>query len=89
VTLDGRPFTPRPVNPSDLDKLDLPIILLGGGGGVLKQNLYQRWAPESPREIADLHLMLMQKVYGCPDTSFGKAVGAYAGGLPQPTELLA
>jgi hypothetical protein len=74
---------------SNHDKLDLPIILLGSGGGVLKQNLYQRWPTETPREIADLHLMLMQKVYGCPDTSFGQAMGAYAAGLPQPTELLA
>jgi hypothetical protein len=75
---------------SNHDKLDMPIILLGSGGGVLKQNLYQRWAPESPREMADLHLMLMQKVYGCPDQTFGKAVGAYAATpLPQPTELLA
>jgi hypothetical protein len=74
---------------SNHDTLDLPIILLGGGGGVLKQNLYQRWAPETPTHLADLHLMLMQKVYGCPDTSFGTSMGMYQTGLSQPTEILA
>jgi len=72
------------------DARDIPIILLGGGGGVLKQDVYQRWAPETQTEVADLHLMLMQKVYGCPDTSFGKAVSAMIPiGLTQPTEILA
>jgi hypothetical protein len=74
---------------SNHDALDLPIILLGGGGGVLKQNVYQRWAAENPVALADLHLMLMQKVYGCPDTSFGKSMGMYQTGLSQPTEILA
>ena len=71
------------------DTRDLPIILLGSGGGVLKQNLYQRWPAETPPSLADLHLMLMQKVYGCPETSFGKALGGIETGLTQPTELLA
>ena len=74
---------------SNHDTLDLPIILLGSGGGVLKQNVYQRWAAETPPELADLHLMLMQKVYGCPDTTFGKCLGTYQTGLSQPTEILA
>jgi Protein of unknown function (DUF1552) len=74
---------------SNHDTLDLPIILLGSGGGVLKQNVYQRWPTETPPELADLHLMLMQKVYGCPDTSFGKAMGMYQTGISQPTALLA
>src|SRR5262249_23878256 len=46
------------------DTRDLPIILLGGGGGVLKQNVYQRWDDANAPQVADLHLMLMQKVYG-------------------------
>jgi hypothetical protein len=74
---------------SNHDTLDLPIILLGGGGGVLKQNVYQRWPSTTPPELADLHLMLMQKVYGCPDTSFGQAMGSIRTGLSQPTEILA
>jgi Protein of unknown function (DUF1552) len=74
---------------SNHDTLDLPIILLGSGGGVLKQNVYQRWAAETPPELADLHLMLMQKVYGCPDTTFGKSMSPYQTGLSQPTEILA
>ena len=72
------------------DATDLPIILLGSGGGVLKQNVYQRWPATTPPQVADLHLMLMQKVYGCPDTSFGQAAGAAIPlGLSQPTEILA
>jgi hypothetical protein len=73
------------------DARDIPIILLGSGGGVLKQNVYQRWAPETQTEVADLHLMLMQKVYGCPDKSFGQAVNpaTIPIGLTQPTEILA
>jgi hypothetical protein len=71
------------------DTLDLPIVLFGSGGGVLKQNVYQRWPAEKPPNLADLHLMLMQKVYGCPDTTFGVRMGAYAEPIPQPVELLA
>jgi hypothetical protein len=71
------------------DTLDMPIILLGGGGRVLKQNVYQRWPTSAPPELADLHLMLMQKVYGCPDATFGKAIGDYQTGISQPVELLA
>jgi hypothetical protein len=72
------------------DARDLPIILLGSGGGVLKQNVYERWAPETSTEVADLHLLLMQKVYGCPDTTFGQAVGTmFPIGLSQPTAILA
>jgi hypothetical protein len=74
---------------SNHDTQDLPIILLGSGGGVLKQNVYQRWAAETPPNLADLHLLLMQKVYGCPDTIFGKGMGSYQLGLSQPTEILA
>jgi hypothetical protein len=74
---------------SNHDALDLPIILLGSGGGVLKQNVYQRWPVETPPNLADLHWMLMQKVYGCPDASFGKGMGPYQLGLSQPTEILA
>jgi hypothetical protein len=72
------------------DTRTLPIILLGSGGGVLKQNVYQRWPAERPPNLADLHLMLMQKVYGCPDATFGVKMGAYADpSIAPPVELLA
>jgi hypothetical protein len=86
---------PASCNASDMhggghDATDLPIILLGSGGGVLKQNVYQRWPATTPPQVADLHLMLMQKVYGCPDRSFGQAADAEIPiGLSQPTEILA
>lgn len=78
------------MNSANHDTQDLPIILLGSGGGVLKQNVYQRWPAERPPNLADLHLMLMQKVYGCPDATFGVKMGAYADpSIAPPVELLA
>jgi hypothetical protein len=73
------------------DSKDTPVALLGGGGGVLKQNLYQRWPTESPMNLADVHLLLMQKVFGCPDQTFGTpyAGSAYTHGVTLPTEILA
>jgi hypothetical protein len=49
--------------------LDLPIALIGSGGGVLKQDTYLPFA--TSQQIGDLHLTVMQKVFGCKDTSFG------------------
>jgi hypothetical protein len=58
------------------DGLNLPIVLFGGGGGVLKQNAYLALTGDAPGggvRLADLHLTLMQKVFGSPVTTFGVA----------------
>ncbi len=63
------------------DGLNLPIVLIGSGGGVLKQNAYVALAGDAPGggvRLADLHLTLIQKVFGSPVTSFGVA-GASTG----------
>jgi Protein of unknown function (DUF1552) len=62
---------------SNHDNSDLPLLLVGGGGGVLKQNVYQRWTTETPAQLADVHFTLMRQVYGCPDASFGRGIGAF------------
>jgi hypothetical protein len=60
------------------DARNLPIALIGGGGRtaqgtVLKTN--QHFAFQNEQRIADVHLTLMQKVFGCPDASFGASAG--------------
>jgi hypothetical protein len=49
--------------------LDIPVALIGGGGGVLKQDTYLPFA--TSQQIGDLHLTVMQKVFGCKDAAFG------------------
>ena len=46
--------------------VDLPLVLLGSGGGVLKQDAHLRFAAE--RQLGDVHLTIMRRVFGCPDT---------------------
>jgi hypothetical protein len=55
------------------DNSNLPVVLAGGGGGVLKQDIYQRWA--APVQVADVHLTVIQKVFGGLDPSFGESTG--------------
>jgi len=60
------------------DPGDLPIALLGGGGKtesgtVLKQDHHLDFAAE--QRLADVHLTLLQHVFGLPDSSFGSSSG--------------
>jgi len=66
------------------DGLELPIVLIGSGGGVLKQNAYVALSGDAAGggvRLADLHLTLIQKVFGSSVTSFGD-LGASTGILP-------
>jgi hypothetical protein len=61
------------------DSLNLPIVLLGSGGGVLKQDVYMTLTGDAPgggARLSNLHLTLMQKVFGCTLTSFGVPGGS-------------
>jgi hypothetical protein len=49
--------------------LDIPVAVIGSGGGVLKQDTYLPFA--TSQQIGDLHLTVMQKVFGCKDAAFG------------------
>jgi hypothetical protein len=66
------------------DGLNIPTVLLGSGGGVLKMGQYivlpgSGPAPGGGQRMADLHLTLIQKVFGSPATSFGNPPGYMAG----------
>ncbi|HMJ15950.1 MAG TPA: DUF1552 domain-containing protein [Polyangiaceae bacterium] len=60
------------------DGRNLPIALIGGGGKtgsgtVLKTDRYVAFGSE--QRLADVHLTLLQKVFGCPESSFGASAG--------------
>jgi hypothetical protein len=60
------------------DPGDLPIALIGGGGKtasgtVLKRDHHFDFAEE--QRLADVHLTILQHVFGCPDQSFGSSSG--------------
>ncbi len=50
--------------------IDIPFTLIGGGGGVLKKNFFAN-PPGDGYMVADIHLTIMQKVFGMNVTSFG------------------
>ncbi len=63
---------------------DLPIVLIGSGGGVLKQNANMSLtgdAPSGGARLANLHLTLIQKVFNSSTASFGDQ-GASTGIIP-------
>jgi hypothetical protein len=51
--------------------VDLPLAILGSGGGVLKQGAHLRFAAE--RQLGEVHLTVMRHVFGCQDTFFGRS----------------
>ena len=55
---------------------NLPIVLLGGGGGALAGGRHLRYAPETPLE--DLHVTLLRKL-GVPVDRFGESTSELAG----------
>ena len=60
------------------DAGDIPIALIGGGGKttsgtVLKQDQYFAFADE--QRLADVHLTILQHVFGLPDAEFGASSG--------------
>jgi hypothetical protein len=66
------------------DGLNIPMALIGGAGGVLKQNAYIQMTGDAPgggARLANLHLTLIQNVFGSSVSSFG-AKGASTGILP-------
>jgi len=83
------------MNSGNHDAGNLPIVIAGGGGKVLKQGQYINFAnspsrvggvPGAPAvagtmptvNLQDVHLTILQKVFGSPLTLFGKPQGNYA-----------
>jgi hypothetical protein len=63
------------------DGLNIPVVLLGSGGGVLKQNQYiSTWAnqdaPGGGVRLMNLHLTLIQKVFGSSAKSIGNPMAS-------------
>jgi hypothetical protein len=50
--------------------IDLPFAIIGGSSGVLKKDYFSVGAGEG-FYVGDIHLTIMQKVFGMPITSFG------------------
>jgi hypothetical protein len=67
------------------DGQDLPIAIVGSGGGVLKQNQYLNGGGKN---LADLHLTIINKVFGGTMPSFGTAMGSFTHGT-MITDILA
>jgi hypothetical protein len=73
------------MNGGNHDGLDLPILWVGSGGGVLKTGQYLNGGGKN---LADLHLTMINKVYGGNLQAFGKPMGSYTHGN-QITDILA
>lgn len=73
------------MNGGNHDGLDLPIAFVGGGGGVLRQNQYINGGGKN---LADLHLTVINKVFGGTMPAFGKPMGTYTHGT-MITDILA
>jgi hypothetical protein len=76
------------------DSLNLPIVLMGSGGGVLKQGQYVDFPATagpnmSGRNLQDVHLTIINKVFSGSLPMFGTPQGAYAGTTGVINELLA
>jgi hypothetical protein len=65
------------MNGGNHDGLDLPILWVGSGGGSLRTNQY---IDGGKKNLADLHLTMINKVYGGTLPSFGTPMGAYTHG---------
>jgi hypothetical protein len=73
------------MNSGNHDAGNLPIVIAGGGGKVLKQGKLIDFSASPARvgtkmtvNLADVHLTIMQKVFGSTATIFGKPQGTYA-----------
>jgi len=66
------------------DGLNLPICLIGGGGGLLKQDAFLDLTGDAPgggARLMNLHLTLMQKVFGSSATAIGNTTGPASTGI--------
>jgi hypothetical protein len=69
------------------DSQNLPLVLVGNGGGVLKTGTYINFPSE--QMLQDVHLTVLNKVFGSPLTQFGTPQGKYVGQSRIITEILA
>jgi len=53
--------------------IDIPVVLIGSGGGVLKQNVFANFP--ATQLIGNVHLTIMQKVFGMTNATFPMSTG--------------
>jgi hypothetical protein len=53
--------------------IDIPVVLIGSGGGVLKQNMFASF-PQT-QLMGNVHLTIMQKVFGMTTATFPQSTG--------------
>lgn len=61
------------MNGGNHDGGNLPIALIGGGGGVLRRD--QHFAFGSEQRLADVHLTVLREVFGVDQAAFGASEG--------------
>ncbi|HVZ74022.1 MAG TPA: DUF1552 domain-containing protein [Polyangia bacterium] len=82
------------MNGGNHDSKNLPLVLLGSGGGVLKQGQYINFPASagpnmSGKNLQDVHLTIINKVFNGNLPAFGTAMGAYVGTQGVLTDILA
>jgi hypothetical protein len=53
--------------------IDIPVVLIGSGGGVLKQNVFANFP--ATQLMGNIHLTIMQKVFGMTTATFPQSTG--------------
>jgi hypothetical protein len=76
------------------DAMNLPLVLLGTGGGVLKTGQAINFAAGGVpmmggKNLQDIHLTILNKVFGGTALQFGVATGGFAGTTGMVNEILA
>jgi hypothetical protein len=81
------------------DALNIPVVLAGTGGGVLKTGQALNLANGSStvtgekslagKNLQDIHLTILNRVFGANQAEFGKAVGSFVGTTGVLNQLLA
>jgi hypothetical protein len=81
------------MNGGNHDGLNLPLVVLGSGGGVLKQGQFLNFPATGPmgtgKNLQDVHLTILNKVFGGNLPQFGTAVKTFAGTTGVINEMLA
>jgi hypothetical protein len=76
------------------DSLDLPVAIIGSGGGILKQGQFIDFGKTGVpmgggKNLQDVHLTIINKVFGGNLTQFGTAQGNFVGTTGVINEILA
>jgi hypothetical protein len=80
------------------DGLNLPVVLMGTGGGVFKTGQAMNFAGGTSvdgsksingKNLQDVHLTILNKVFGATQAQFGTAVGSFVGSTGVISQLLA